>query len=373
MCQFGEQEQIRGPQAHASRYHKDRAEVAPPVLPGRQPGRLLVSIIIPTWNRRDLLEKVLFSLREQELAAGSCADVIVIDNGSTDNSGALAEAWGSRVVRFNENVGFARAVNAGIAAASGEWILILNNDVTLGPDYIDRLLKEAVRCGSDFAAGKILMADDHRTLEGSFDLVSRGGYAWRCGYGHSDGELWSVPRSISWAPMTAALFHRRVFDALGALDVSYGSYYEDIDFGLRCAKAGFTGVYVPEALVFHVGSATLGKRSARVYYWSARNQVLLLGKHLDLPTAVRAFWPIFVGQSLALLAGAKHGHLIASARGKLAALGPALRELLRPKALARESYRILERSELEIFELQAVLGFDLYWRLYFTLTGRRHG
>jgi GT2 family glycosyltransferase len=170
--------------------------------------------------------------------------------------------------------------------------------------------------------------------------------------------------------MTAALFHRRLFDSLGALDPSYGSYYEDVDFGLRCAKAGFRGVYVPAAIVFHIGSATLGKRSAKVYYWSARNQVLLLAKHLTVLSALRAFWPILVGQSLALLAGAKHGHFLASARGKLAALAPSLRELLRPKPLGDEAYRILDESEREILGLQKALGFDLYWRLYFTLTGR---
>jgi GT2 family glycosyltransferase len=331
---------------------------------------LLVSIIIPTWNRRDLLEAVLDTIRAQELPdVGSSPEVIVVDNGSRDNSAALAAESGARVIRFDRNEGFARAVNAGIEASKGEWIFILNNDVTLEPDYLARLLKAAVSTGSDFAAGKILMADDRLTLEGSFDLVSRGGYAWRCGYGQRDSSTWNQQRQIFWAPMTAALFHRRLFDSLGALDVVYGSYYEDVDFGLRCATAGFKGVYVPGAIVFHVGSATLGKRSARVYYWSARNQVLLLAKHLDVPTALRAFWPILVGQSLALLAGAKHGHLLASTWGKLAALGPALRELMRSKACASEAYRILGQSEREIFELQSSLGFDLYWRLYFALTG----
>ncbi len=333
-----------------------------------------VSIVIPTWNRPDLLETVLASLGRQTLTDfQTSVEVIVVDNGSRDNSAALAETWGARVIRFPRNFGFARAVNAGIAAATAEWILILNNDVTLAPDYLTRLLDEALGSGADFATGKILMADDRQTLEGSFDLVSRGGYAWRCGYGHRDSELWSSPRSIFWAPMTAALFHRRLFDSLGALDAGYGSYYEDVDFGLRCAEAGFRGVYVPNAVAVHIGSATLGKRSARVYYWSARNQVLLIAKHLDLPTILRGIWPILVGQSLALMAGAKHGHFFASALGKAAALGPALRELWRPKPRSADAYRILEQSEREIRALQTALGFDLYWRLYFALTGWRTG
>jgi len=170
--------------------------------------------------------------------------------------------------------------------------------------------------------------------------------------------------------MTAALFHRRVFDFLGLLDVTYRSYYEDVDFGLRCAKAGLWGLYVPAAVVYHLGSATLGRRSARVYFWSARNQLLLLAKHYDAASALRAAWPIVIGQLLALLAGAKHGHFLASLAGKVAALGPAARALMAVKTGGPEAYRILDESEGEIQALQELLGFDLYWRAYFRLVGR---
>jgi GT2 family glycosyltransferase len=327
----------------------------------------LVSIIIPTWNRADLLACVLKSLGEQTYPR---REVIVVDNGSTDNSGSLATRAGARVIRLEANRGFAEAVNLGIRAASGDWLLILNNDVTVQPDYIELLMGAAASDGCDFATGKIVMADAPDLLEGSFDLVSRGGYAWRCGYGRPDAPLWSQPRRIAWAPMTAALFHRRVFDFLGLLDVTYRSYYEDVDFGLRCAKAGFWGRYVPAAVVQHVGSATLGRRSARVYYWSARNQLLLLAKHYDVASAWRAAGPIVIGQLLALLAGAKHGHFLASLAGKIAALGPATRALLARKTGGPEAYRILDESEGEIKALQELLGFDLYWRLYFRMIGR---
>jgi GT2 family glycosyltransferase len=327
----------------------------------------LVSIIIPSWNRADLLQSVLRSVSEQTYVL---REVIVVDNGSTDGSSAIAAAAGARVIRLEENRGFAEAVNLGIRAAAGDWLLILNNDVTLKADYIERLLEAAVLEGCDFATGKILMADEPEVLEGSFDLVSRGGYAWRCGYGRLDAPVWSQPRRIRWAPMTAALFDRRVFDFLGLLDVTYGSYYEDVDFGLRCAKAGFWGRYVPSAVVHHVGSATLGKRSARVYFWSSRNQLILLAKHYDAASAWRAAWPIVIGQLLALFAGAKHGHFLASLAGKLAAIGPAARAMISNKSGGPEAYRVLDESEGEIKALQELLGFDLYWRLYLRLVGR---
>jgi GT2 family glycosyltransferase len=144
-----------------------------------------------------------------------------------------------------------------------------------------------------------------------------------------------------------------------------------VDFGLRCAKAGVRGVYVPSAVARHVGSATLGKRSSGVYFWSARNQLLLLARHYDLPTACRAAWAILVGQALALVAGARHRHFWASFCGKVAALGPGVPALLGKKADARAAYRILKESEAEIQRLQSALGFDLYWRWYFRLVRTR--
>jgi GT2 family glycosyltransferase len=324
----------------------------------------LVSVVIPTWNRADLVAAVLGDLSRQGFAS---LETIVVDNGSTDQSAAVAQAAGARVLALPENRGFAEAVNLGIQAARGEWILLLNNDVTLEPHYIERLVAAAVTSQAKFATGKIVMAEAPETLEGTFDLVSQGGYAWRCGFGRPDSALWSEPCAISWAPMTAALFSRSLFDFLGGLDVYYRSYYEDVDFGLRCAKAGMRGVYVPSAVARHIGSATLGKRSARVYFWSSRNQLLLLARHYDLPTACRAAWPILVGQSLALVAGARHRHFWASLCGKVAALGPGLPALLKKKADARAAYQILKESEAEIQRLQSALGFDLYWRWYFRL------
>jgi GT2 family glycosyltransferase len=324
----------------------------------------LVSVVIPTWNRADLLAAVLDTLSRQ---CFSPLEIIVVDNGSTDRSASLAHASGARVIALPANRGFAQAVNLGIQSARGDWILILNNDVTLEPHYIERLVAAAVASQAKFATGKILMTNAPETLEGTFDLVSRAGYSWRCGYGRPDSPLWSEPRAISWAPMTAALFSRTLFDFLGVLDVSYRSYYEDVDFGLRCAKAGMRGVYVPSAVARHIGSATLGIRSSRVYFWSARNQLLLLARHYDLPTACRAAWSILVGQILALAAGARRRHFWASFCGKVAALGPGLPALLRKKADAAAAYQILKESEAEIQRLQSALGFDPYWRWYFRL------
>ena len=214
-----------------------------------------VAAVIPTWNRRDLLVTLLKSLNAQ---TRPFEEIIVVDNGSTDDSADLAERAGSKVLRLGQNLGFAAAVNRGIDATDADWVAILNNDVTLEPDWLANLLEAAALEDTWFATGKILRAGNPSLVDGTFDEVSRGACASRCGSGKPDGPVWNQPRRIRLAPMTAAIFKRQLFRDLGGLDESFGSYMEDVDFGLRCALAGREGLYVPSAVAYHRGSATLG-------------------------------------------------------------------------------------------------------------------
>jgi GT2 family glycosyltransferase len=332
-----------------------------------------VSAIIPTYNRADLVQSIVTNLRAQTRPPDQ---ILVVDNGSEDETQILARAMGADLIRFPENRGFAAAVNEGIRQARGDWLLILNNDVVLEPAWLERILLAVQEESALFATGKLLRKDDLSKLDGSWDLVSRAAYASRCGYGRRDGAIWSVRRKISFPPMTAALFHRQVFERVGLLETRFESYYEDVDFGVRCALAHLEGVYEPAAVAVHIGKATFGKNDARVMYLSARNQVLLLAKHYPRATLRRFAWPILVGQMLALLAAAKQGHFFTALRGKWHALRQwsAFRGDIGgapdPAALEQARHAIeaaFSESEREIRNLQRQIGFDSYWRLYFSL------
>ncbi len=322
-----------------------------------------VSAVIPTWNRADLVRSVLANLRAQSRPP---EQILVVDNGSSDGTSSIPPEFGAECIALQTNRGFAIAVNQGIERASSDWVLILNNDVVLQPDWLETLLAAAEAHAAAFAVGKLLQSGGPRRLDGSWDLVSRGAYAWRCGYERPDGPVWADCRPIALAPMTAALFHRRVFERIGLLETRFESYYEDVDFGIRCALAGFAGIYEPAAVATHLGKATFGKRAARVYFLSARNQVLLLAKHYPPETLRRFAWPILVGQTLSLLAAARQGHPLSALRGKWQAFRQwtAFRNAL-PAAGAIEA--VTAASEREILDIQRKIGFDIYWRLYFSL------
>lgn len=331
---------------------------------------MTVAAVIPHFNRRDLLEPLFTSLHAQTRPFD---EILLLDNGSTDDSADLAQRLGANVIRLGKNLGFARAVNRGIASAHADWIAILNNDVTLAPDWLEQLLST----DAAFATGKTLNAADPSLIDGTFDEISRAACSWRCGSGRPDSPVWNQPHAIHIAPMTAAIFRKSLFEDVGVLDENFESYLEDVDFGIRCALSGHQGAYNPAAVAYHRGSATWGAWNKDTVKQISRNQILLTVKHFG----GQPRWPIVAGQMLWGLVALRHLRGVSWLRGKVSGW-KAARALYREKiinaedrisrlAARSEAARLFyETSEQQIFALQQQTGFDRYWRAYFWLLPR---
>jgi GT2 family glycosyltransferase len=309
-----------------------------------------IAVIVPVWNGRDLLEQLLDSVERQTAAPG---EVIVVDNGSTDGAPDLARRRGARVESMGRNAGFAAAVNRGIELARADWIAVVNSDVELAPNYFERLIVT----NAWFATGKIL------------DARRNGAATWRAGNGCPDGGPFAQPREIHSAPWTAALFRADLFAKVGKLETRFESYLEDVDFGLRCAAHGIRGVYMPEAVAWHRGSASLGRWHRDTVRRIARNQIFLLARHYNVRTLARCWWHIAWAQGLWGLVALRHGAGIGWARGVLEGIR-AYSDIRR----GNQNYDLgllgyLSANDHLICELQRAAGFDFYWRLYFLLTG----
>jgi GT2 family glycosyltransferase len=319
---------------------------------------MTISAVVPVWNGRALLARLLDTLDAQTLRA---AEVIAVDNGSSDGAPELARQRGARVIEMGRNAGFAAAVNRGIKEAQSDSIAVLNTDVELAPDYLRKL----AAAPASFATGKVLDARRNGVVDGAFDLTCRGGTTWRAGSGCPDGPLFSQTRRIFSAPWTAALFRADVFSKVGLLDESFESYLEDVDFGLRCAARQISGLYVPEAVAWHQGSASLGRWHPDTVRRIARNQLLIAARHLP----AELWWHILLAQALWGGVALRHAAPIAWLRGVAQGLR-AYRSTRRTRAPSSPKLlEYLRENEQTIDQLQSATSFDTYWKLYLKLTG----
>jgi len=242
-----------------------------------------VAVIIVTWNRRELLRACLTSLAKQTIPG---FEVILVDNGSTDESAAMAAAEFSggagfrlRIIRNEENRGFCAANNQGIQASDSEYVALLNNDAEADPGWLEALL-DAFSHGASIgmAASKILVWEDPARIDKAGHLIYLDGQNRGRGSGELDqGQYDSIEETL-WPDGCAAMYRRTMLKEIGGFDEDLFAYADDAELGLRARIAGWLCLYVPEAQVRHHRGATLGVLSSRRLELIERNRVLLAAK-----------------------------------------------------------------------------------------------
>ncbi len=239
----------------------------------------LVSVIIPSWNRRALLAACLRGLFEQSWEP---FEVIVVDNGSTDGSADMvAGDWGerARLLRNARNEGYARAVNEGIRASRGAYVATLNNDAVPDPGWLRALVEAAERAPrAGMVACKILSFEDPRILDGAGLLIYPDGSSRARGRLEEDrGQYDALPEALLPSGC-AALYRRAMLDDVGLHDETFFAYCEDTDLGLRARLSGWTCAYAPGAIVRHHYSASSGHYSEMKAYFVERNRLWVAAK-----------------------------------------------------------------------------------------------
>jgi hypothetical protein len=269
-----------------------------------QPG---VTVAVLNFNGRELLEVILPSLAAQTYDQ---LEVVVVDNGSSDDSRAyLDEHWPSvAVVSIPENVGVAAALNVCVRAGEGEFVLLLNNDLELDDRCVEELVV-ALRANPEaVVAGAKLRDYTHRELlDGTGDVYSWAGFAYRRGQGEIDRGQYDELLDVFGACGAVALYRRTAFEDVGEFDERFYALCEDVDWSFRAQLAGYDCRYVPAAIAYHIGSASLGPRlSEFTLYHNWRNQIWVIAK--DYPGwAFIAHAPdLLLGQLAMLLVAARH-------------------------------------------------------------------
>jgi GT2 family glycosyltransferase len=318
-------------------------------LHGRQGMVEGLAVVIVDWNSGDLVRRCLAALARQTRPADR---VIVIDNASTRKAREYV-ARGDRsvdIVRLRQNRGFAAGTNRGIALAPEvAWIALLNPDAFPEADWLEKLLAAAeAHPEYSFFGSRQVMAADSDLLDGTGDVYAVSGLAWRRDHGLSAAGRRERPEEVFGPCAAAALFRRDVLTAAGGLDESYFCYFEDVDLAFRLRLAGHRCLYVPDAVVKHVGSATSGRRSDFSVYHGHRNLVWTFWKNMPA-SLLTTYWPHHLALNAISLV-----HF--SARGQGRAILRAKRDAIRHLSRVLRMRRALQAGrKANSSELRAVM------------------
>lgn len=265
-----------------------------------------VSVVLPNFNGARLLRRYLPGVLAMAHGYAGQTEVIVVDDGSTDESVAVLAAVGPnvRVIRHPRNLGFQAACNTGAEAAREPLVLFLNTDMDVMPDVLACMARHFAENATFAVAPRSLV-----TTWGS-GPVARGGpwnesitsAEFRRGWltlrypgirpGEDTSESFPDPRPILYAPGGAVMCRRDRFLLLGGFDTLYAPFtVEDLDLCYRAWKRGWTVLYEPAALVHHEHSATIGRVGARrrrrilarnffLLHWKNLSDRRLLRQHL---------------------------------------------------------------------------------------------
>lgn len=274
----------------------------------------LVTVVIPNWNGAAHLPTCLESLRRQTFRD---FEVIVVDNGSTDESLALlARDYPEvQVLVLGENRGFAGACNAGIRAARGEFILLLNNDTDADPRWLEEGVAAFQRHPeAGLVASKMRLFDRRDVLHTAGDYYRVDGRPGNRGVWETDRGQYDREEYVFSACGGSAAYRRAMLDEVGLLDEDFFYSCEDVDLAWRAQLAGWRCVYAPRAVVYHKLSATGGGVTASFY--DGRNFIYLLVK--DYPGDLwQRYWRAILRAQLRLAWEALRAWRGAAARARL--------------------------------------------------------
>ena len=272
-----------------------------------------VSVIIVNWNSGELLSKCLNHLQSQTVRSEF---VFILDNNSSDNSfNIVHENFPHKKIKVVENIGFAAGNNKVLFECNSDFVALINPDAFVSLDWIKQMINAAKKYPDAAAFGsRLLSHEDPYILDGIGDNYHLSGLVWRNRHGKRQQSQDKNTREIFSPCAAAAMYRRQALVDVGGFDEDYFCYVEDVDLGFRLRLAGYKAMYVPDAVVHHVGSATTGgQHSDFAVYHGHRNLVwtyvknmpgalfwFLLPLHLLL-NLITIGWFVLRGQGLVIL------------------------------------------------------------------------
>ena len=241
----------------------------------------LVSIVTVNYNQTEVTRDLLASL---EIITYPSVEIIVVDNGSRDNSVlSLKEEFPSiKVIQTRKNLGFAGGNNIGINEGKGEFFLLVNNDVVVTQTFLEPLVDALMdNANAGLASPRILYYDTKEIIQyaGAVKISTLTGRGRKIGHLQTDVGQFNSVRNTGLGHGACLLIANKVIQSVGLLPEEYFLYYEEHDFTEQAKSKGFGVYYVGTAKVYHKESVSIGRTSPLKTFYQARNRILYLKRN----------------------------------------------------------------------------------------------
>lgn len=267
-----------------------------------------VAVLVLNWNGRTLLQQFLPSWLAH---TPDYADLIIVDNGSTDDSVSFLQEHYRDVhlLAFEENLGFAGGYNRAIEELDYQTVILLNSDVELTSDWLDQPM-QLLNSSPEIAAVQPTLRAQRSPKDFEY-AGAAGGFIDRLGYPFCRGRIFDTIEEdrgqyadsvdLFWASGACLIIRRAVYREVGGLDTLFFAHQEEIDLCWRLNARGWRIVSAPQSIVYHVGGASLSADSPRKVFLNFRNNLLMIYKNLPAPTLYRVLFARMILDLVAML------------------------------------------------------------------------
>jgi GT2 family glycosyltransferase len=316
-------------------------------------GSFKTYVVIPNWNGARDLPACLDSLLAQTLSS----HIVVVDNGSVDNSLKLLEDDypSVEVISLSKNHGFAGGVNAGIKKAiegGATYVALLNNDAVADKDWLKCLIGFMDKHAEVGISTSKILDSKKELLDSTGDIYTIWGLPFPRGRTEPVSDKYDNDTIVFGASGGASLYRTKMLKEIGLFDEDFFAYYEDVDLSFRAQLYGWKVAYIPEAKVYHQISATSVRIKGFAGYQTLKNLPLLMWKNVPAKLMLRVF-PRFVFLYFMIWGRAlSRGQIWTSSKGVLMSI------ILWPKKLGQR-YRIQKNRKVSVEYIDSIITHDL--------------
>ena len=293
----------------------------------------LVSIIILNYNAGKLLINCVESILNSDYKN---FEIIVVDNNSKDKSQLLCKEKFKEIklIENSENFGFCEGNNIGVKNANGEFIIIINPDTTVTPNWINGFLDAEEKNGDGIYQPKIVSLEDKKTILSTGNKIHLFGFGFAKEKGNIITKNTTNVEKITYSSGTCIFTTKRIFEKIGMFDSFLFLYHDDLDLSWRAAMQKIDSFYVPTITVFHKDSYNF-QWSSRKFFWLERNRKYCILTHYSKETQKKIASELFLSDILVWISYFFKGFLIVKIKAEL--------EIRKNKRKIEDKYLELEK------------------------------